>query len=318
MKIKFLQVFTVFGLLVQTHAGLGQLRITLAGSDLSKDVHGLLEKAAGAVNIALNDVAHQFDEATGGLDVLGENAAKVLDAVSKDAVNRFEDATHAVDALRRLIEDLINSTEELRLDADQVPVGKGSFSFNVFVQKLAGHVESIIVDLEKELALPPPENQTDAFKQRNATITLILDKVEDAIVRVYALWDVSEAEARRRFRPVKTHIRDVILVIGKLADEHPAVANAIVVAAVMGTVPSIGELIVLRPLLTVLGFGPAGPIKGSLAASMQMFFFGRMIIPGSWFSLLQSVSMKPKGAAIGIAGALKLAIAGIVGGAKIF
>ncbi|KAF4621312.1 hypothetical protein D9613_000771 [Agrocybe pediades] len=299
---------------IQTRIRLGQLRATSVGFDLSKEAHhGLLEKAVEGANIALNDVAHQFGEAMDGLDV-----SKVLDAVSKEAVTRFEDATHRVDALKRLIEDLINSAEELRLDADQVPVGKDSFSFNVFVQKLAGHVESIIVDLEKELALPSPENQTDAFKQRNATITLILDKVENAIVRVYALWDVSEAEARMRFRPVKTHIRDVILVIGKLADEHPAVANAIVVAAVMGTVPSIGKLIVLRPLLTVLGFGPAGPIKGSLAASMQRFFFGGMIIPGGWFSLLQSVSMKPTGVAIGIANALKLAIAGIVGGAKIF
>ncbi|KAF9565511.1 hypothetical protein CPC08DRAFT_815284 [Agrocybe pediades] len=216
---------------------------------------------------------------------------------------RREDAFYAGILLRQKIKDLINSTEELRLDADQVP-GEDSFDLNVFVQKLAEYVGPIIADLEKELALPPPENQTDVFKQRNATITLILDKVEGATVQVYAQWNVSEAEARKRFEPVKVCIRDVVLAIGKLADEHPTVLMALLMP-----VPFIRELSILLPLLSVLGFGPGGPIKGSLAASMQRIFFGSTVaIPGSWFSILQSARMKSANASLGFVDIFKSAI----------
>ncbi|KAK7681796.1 hypothetical protein QCA50_015143 [Cerrena zonata] len=44
-------------------------------------------------------------------------------------------------------------------------------------------------------------------------------------------------------------------------------------------------------VLRGLGFGSAGPVKGSIAAWAQNFFFGAAVPEGSWFSLLQRAGM---------------------------
>ncbi|KIP05248.1 hypothetical protein PHLGIDRAFT_19771 [Phlebiopsis gigantea 11061_1 CR5-6] len=48
---------------------------------------------------------------------------------------------------------------------------------------------------------------------------------------------------------------------------------------------------ILRPLLSLIGFGPFGPIKGSTAAWAQRRFWGAAVAKGSWFSVLQRAGM---------------------------
>ncbi len=43
--------------------------------------------------------------------------------------------------------------------------------------------------------------------------------------------------------------------------------------------------------LTLIGFGVAGPIGGSIAASVQSAWYGGAVASGSLFSVLQSVAM---------------------------
>ncbi|KAF8128181.1 hypothetical protein EV363DRAFT_1400662 [Boletus edulis] len=48
---------------------------------------------------------------------------------------------------------------------------------------------------------------------------------------------------------------------------------------------------ILAPFLPLLGFGPLGPIKGSIAAWCQSYFWGAAVPAGSWFSWLQAAGM---------------------------
>jgi len=54
----------------------------------------------------------------------------------------------------------------------------------------------------------------------------------------------------------------------------------------------IPERFILSSILRLLGFGPLGPVKDSVAASGQRFFFGAVVTEGSWFAMLQRAGMK--------------------------
>jgi len=130
---------------------------------------------------------------------------------------QFADAAEGIKTFKQNLRDLVSSTNALRIDINQAyGLKKRDVNFNLtlFMEQLSHHVDLVMTDLMDELMEPAPGNQTENILRRNATISMVLDKLEVAVVKVYALWDVPEVEARERFGHVQPHIRSIVLAIG--------------------------------------------------------------------------------------------------------
>jgi len=104
----------------------------------------------------------------------------------------------------------------------------------------------------------------------------------------------------------------MLVTTGDLIELHPLLLDTIIFS---GTVLLIPEAWLLRPFLSLAGFGPYGPVKGSAAAWVQRRFWGAAVAEKSWFSHLQSAGMKFRvppglGKKIGAGIGLGLGIAG--------
>ncbi|KAF7762230.1 hypothetical protein Agabi119p4_8823 [Agaricus bisporus var. burnettii] len=102
--------------------------------------------------------------------------------------------------------------------------------------------------------------------------------------------------AESQFNGFSLTITPVLLLAGKIIDKYPFLLNIIIFVVSMSLLPN---LPLLGPILRSFGFGPLGPIKGSMAAWAQRIFWGGAVAPGSWFAIMQRLGMTATGSAIG-------------------
>ncbi|KAF8161194.1 hypothetical protein B0H34DRAFT_796021 [Crassisporium funariophilum] len=219
---------------------------------------------------------------------MGEQALRYTDTMFKQASIEFTSAVDQINEFKDTMAQVVSSAKDLRIDGQNQLVARG-FDHEVFTQKLSIQLTQVLEDLQAEFSEPLPEDQTERYRQRAVIITRALDKVEDALVTVYNMWDVDEATTREKFSHVKPHLNHVLLVTGNLIDNHPVIVTTLMISGALMILP---EGFILRPLLQMFGFGPAGPVEGSVAAAAQRFFFGAEVPAGSWFGMLQRAGMK--------------------------
>ncbi|KAI0080567.1 hypothetical protein K474DRAFT_1657713 [Panus rudis PR-1116 ss-1] len=142
---------------------------------------------------------------------------------------------------------------------------------------------------ELQRLFPPPE-MAPSHEERKQSINSTLASVEDALVELGLKFNVDEKRMHTLARDFCLHIETLVVSIGDLSEQHP-VLRAILVSSVIAFIAPRISVWVLRPVLNLFGFGPAGPVKGSLAAWAQSTFLGAVIPKNSWFSLLQSAGM---------------------------
>ncbi|KDR75786.1 hypothetical protein GALMADRAFT_502065 [Galerina marginata CBS 339.88] len=219
---------------------------------------------------------------------LGNKAVQYADKQLQEKSREYSVAWDKIEEFKQSMKDLINSTEALQLHSPGALVER-DFNYTLFSEKLSTEIDVVIADLMLEFKEPPPENQTERYQRREAAVIKALEKMEDALVKVYSFWSVPELEARLKFAHVKPQIKHVVLVTGNLCDNHPVLVDIVLFSAALMIIP---ESIFLRPLLRVFGFGSLGPVKGSPAAWAQRSFFNAAVKEGSWFARLQSAGMK--------------------------
>ncbi|KAF8813511.1 hypothetical protein BYT27DRAFT_7158431 [Phlegmacium glaucopus] len=190
--------------------------------------------------------------------------ADVLDTSISDKIVEFQEAMRRVttntEAMLKSLEDIDLKEFQDRLDVE------------------LGHA---FEELEKEFSEPPPENQAERYERQKAMITHALEIFEDALVVVCGHWKIPEDTVRTRFDDIKPYIFHGLLIVAN----YP-----VPVLILLGTAV-IPKKYFFRPIFTFLGFGPLGPVKGSIAARAQSFFYGAAVPKGSWFAWLQSAGM---------------------------
>jgi len=140
--------------------------------------------------------------------------------------------------------------------------------------------------LKEEFSEPLPEDQTERYKQQATRIARALDMTEDALVKVCGL---PEADVRAEFDNIKPHISKTLLIMVNLVNNHPVLFETLFFSVVLSMIPL---SLILRPIVSLFGFGPLGPVKGSFAAFAQRLFFGAAVTEASWFAMLQRAGMK--------------------------
>lgn len=137
----------------------------------------------------------------------------------------------------------------------------------------------------------PAPNEAAHHDDRQRLIERILKEAEIELFEILCVKHklVDEEAFRRFWRGVSPIIERIVVTTGDLLEQHPRLTEFVVTAVVFMLVP---ESWFTKPLLRLIGFGPLGPVKGSLAAWAQRVFYGANVGTKTIFAYLQSAAMR--------------------------
>ncbi|KAH7888183.1 hypothetical protein F5I97DRAFT_962065 [Phlebopus sp. FC_14] len=189
--------------------------------------------------------------------------------------------TDKFDEVRVSMEKLVNGTAVLRATLEL---------HNVTADALSEELQDIFQVILDELqeAFPSPE-KAPSHDQRKVIVAHVLDRVEIALMDLGVRHGVDEQVIRGHFSVIRRPIEAITVTVGDLSEQHPDLVAMLMFSVAVMLIP---EYWLLRPFLSIFGFGPTGPVKGSAAAWMQRRFWGAAVKKGSWFSFLQWAGMK--------------------------
>ncbi|KXN93038.1 hypothetical protein AN958_10104 [Leucoagaricus sp. SymC.cos] len=154
----------------------------------------------------------------------------------------------------------------------------------LFSRELSGIYEEI----KDQVNDPLPQDRNEKAKTRAKLIDIVMGKIQAAYFRVLTQVGVPREQAEVHSESFFSKIKRMLLITANIADRFPLLKEVIVFAASMLLLP---QFQILRPIMVFFGFGPTGVVRGTAAAWAQRTFFGGLIPAGSWFAILQRVSM---------------------------
>ncbi|EPT02357.1 hypothetical protein FOMPIDRAFT_1118637, partial [Fomitopsis schrenkii] len=201
-----------------------------------------------------------------------EDAAKNVEPIVAAKMNHVITSMHAV----------ASDIGKLKLTIAQ--------AHGVSFDDIKNEIETVLADLLEELQeqFPPPD-QAPNHEERQASVSLVLRKVKEALIKLCVQYGMPEDQLRAHLDPIMEHVETIVVTLGDLKEQHPRLFRLLIITGVLLILPKYR-----CPLLRMFGIGPEGPIKGacsSVAAWAQSLFFGAYVPQGSWFSLLQSAGM---------------------------
>ncbi|KAJ7482377.1 hypothetical protein B0H11DRAFT_2418663 [Mycena galericulata] len=164
----------------------------------------------------------------------------------------------------------------------------------VSLDDIAGDLQRVFEKVLEELKdMFPAPDHAQGHDERQAAVAVALEKAGAALVTVCAKYGMDEERARAHWDGVvRPAIHTTVVLIGDLVEHHPDLLGSVLF---FGAVMLIPNYWLLRPVLSLFGFGPTGPVKGSTAAWAQRVFYGASVSKGSWFALLDKVIDKVPG-----------------------
>lgn len=228
--------------------------------------------------ISTSPVPPDFDFWRSAKD-LGDNATTFAEKILNDASAQYASASDKIEEFKESMSRLVTSAEGMGKVLMDVDVEE-------FQSRFADELSRTFEELKEEFSEPLPEDQSERYRQQAAMVSQALNKTEDALVTVCGFLNIPEAAVRMTFDDVKPHMNHSLLIVANLVNNHPVLCEKLLFSVVLMIIP---ESFILKPIL--FGFGSLGPVKGSLAAAAQRFFFRAAVKEGSWFSMLQRAAM---------------------------
>jgi len=182
------------------------------------------------------------------------------------------------------MEQVVYSTTKFRYEVQRGAQARG-LSLDNISELLSAEMAMLLEELKAEF---PSPDEADHHKERGQMVYSALLKMEGSVVRMSMQCGVSEPDARAYFRNIEPHLLRVIVTVADLVEQHPVLLETLLFSGAILILP---EIWFLRPILSIFGFGPSGPVKGSSAAWMQRRFWGAAVAKHSWFARLQSAGM---------------------------
>nr|GAT52825.1 predicted protein [Mycena chlorophos] len=240
-----------------------------AGADIGhflenagKDAQKILDQVGADIGVAAREVESKFLEIKGFFDEIGRGA----------------------EALERGI--LTNGT--CTVSWDGTPHRKEDFFAGGVVEALERGFAAAVNELQ--ILFPPPDRAPN-HEQRQAAVTEAMTRVGKVLGSVLGEVGVEKEGAEKIWRTaIQPALTAVIVLIGDLVEQHPILFEAVLVMLLADPIASLSNQL-LQAIIAVIGFGPLGPIKGTLAAWIQGAVFGPRVPKGSLFAELQRAGM---------------------------
>ncbi|KAJ7437831.1 hypothetical protein B0H11DRAFT_2294172 [Mycena galericulata] len=233
---------------------------------------------------------------------LGERARRYSEDFMKQAAERSQDVRQKVAEIEERIRTVVrsatsmheelNALNKLRVQRESKRVPELQAEA-VSLDDIAGDLQRAFEKVFEELKdMFPPPDHAPGHDEREAAVAVALEKAGAALVTVCAKYGMDEERARAHWDGVvRPAIHTTVVLIGDLVEQHPDLLEGVLF---FGAVMLIPNYWLLRPVLSLFGFGPTGPVKGSTAAWAQRVFYGASVSKGSWFALLDKVAMTIK------------------------
>lgn len=283
-----------------------------------------LSKVAAAVEIFAADVQREANVKLGEGKVSFSHFKEYLDATLEEEIAKgtamFQRLT--ADALvlqfKKHVDDIVAFIAQLPHETAKI------LNSDEFSRELAHALEAVVNDLEKMF---PPTDEAARHEQREADVRRVLEAVQEAIIGVLVKLGVKEADVRVPMELITSTVVHIVVLAGQycifqwprqftyahtgdLAKQHPVLVRILVTTAIDVVIPQYPFLCLF---LKVMGFGPAGPVKGnapqsclshvsntllngcslgSLAAWAQHVVFEAAVSKRGWLSKLQHAAIK--------------------------
>ncbi|KAF8128198.1 hypothetical protein EV363DRAFT_1341128 [Boletus edulis] len=178
---------------------------------------------------------------------------------------------------------IVNTTATFRDDI------KGALdAHNITLDAFTKELEGVFMAIVNELEQIPPPDKAPSHAERAEMVDKVLDNTTQGLVKLAVRYGIKEEVVTIYLDALKPQVQALIVVVGDINEQHPQLLPALAFSVAVMLIP---ESWILRPFLSVFGFGPAGPVKGSVAAWLQRRFWGAAVEAGSWFSWLQAAGM---------------------------
>ncbi|THH16611.1 hypothetical protein EW146_g4062 [Bondarzewia mesenterica] len=191
---------------------------------------------------------------------LGESLQKYASNLLNQAASDMAGVTPNIAAFKETMTHLVESTSKFRTDA--------SFNTNQVSEQLSTAFAYILEEAKAEF--PPPE-EAPGHEEREKMVASLMLRVEDSIVHITAEHGMTEERVRAHLDEIRPGVQRLIVITGDLIEEHPVLFETLLFSAAAALIP---ESWLLRPILSLFGFGPYGPVKGSAASWLQRRFWG--------------------------------------------
>ncbi|KAG1811270.1 uncharacterized protein BJ212DRAFT_1375976 [Suillus subaureus] len=271
----------------------------LKESYLATNIEFNLGKGWGAVKSLFDNPSKITDAIHEGFDSLSASAHTwrvFLDKITELSPNikEYTDGFyhHAVELypsekITEFRESIVNVTATaaaLRKVCDGAAEDSGVSLHSVIEE----HKDIFVVLFEELMEMFPPPGEAPGHDNRTIMINTVATKL-----------GVSEELLKSHSDSLKFVVQHVAVTIGDLAEQHPEIANALLLIAVAELSPlllpeiGMGTLLdgwLLRPLLHLFGFGTPRTNQ-RIAAWLQSWIFGPIIPKGNWFAALQRLAM---------------------------
>ncbi|KAJ7126390.1 hypothetical protein C8R43DRAFT_1028814 [Mycena crocata] len=264
---------------------------------------------------------------------LGEQARLYGEQLMKDAAARSADARAKVDTIKLRVDAIVHAAtamhDELQASgATEGPLGarrvgddenskdenavasEDTIKAQALADDLAHAFEAVFEELQ--VRFPAPD-KAPGHAERRLMVRVALEKARAALLAVFAKYGMEERAKVHWDGVLEPAIEQTVVVLGDLAEQHPDLLSGILFTVAVLLIP---ESWILRPVLSVFGFGPTGPVKGTTAAWAQSTFYGAAVSGDSWFALLQWAGMTLR--TPGVVGWLGGLFGSLAGGAALF
>ncbi|KAK7681792.1 hypothetical protein QCA50_015139 [Cerrena zonata] len=233
---------------------------------------------------------------------LGQKLQKYSESLIDDAKSQVQEAAERIEEVRQIVHDLVTSVNHLHADL------ASHLTDDVTTESLSQDLEDALLPIVEKLhEMFPAPDHAPHHDERERAVRELLDKIEEKIVAVGTKHGLDEAVLRRHIETINPLVLKLVVLIGDLSEQHPILRDMLIFTVVGLIIP---ESWILRPILRIFGFGPAGPAKGrkpasslctylimmatlagSAASWSQRYFYGAAVKKGTWFSNMQRAGM---------------------------
>ncbi|KAI5896134.1 uncharacterized protein SCHCODRAFT_02685200 [Schizophyllum commune H4-8] len=216
---------------------------------------------------------------------LFDHARQAVQVAFQDLSNmqqRFPEARASIEEFIALVRSVVEDAAHLRPPTDLIP--------NNLENAGAKIGKALMAILEQVKTVFPPPSNAPSHEERLALAENVVGRAVKAVEEVLVRRGVDEEKAHRTLEHMARQLVRLVVITG----ERPprTTPGPLCLCDLTAAAMIIPEGWILSRLLGMLGFGPAGPIKGSSAAWMQRRFWGATVAKGSWFAWLQRAGMK--------------------------
>ncbi|KAH8824231.1 hypothetical protein DL96DRAFT_1613448 [Flagelloscypha sp. PMI_526] len=205
---------------------------------------------------------------------LGDQALRIKHGLPYDPFFDFSFSRQSLHEVERHTQDIITTIGEIKEHA----LSRG-LDLEFIEESFRNSIEEVLVFFEQEI----PDSGEGLCPRFERKVGAVLARFGALLIRKLVERGVDEDWITDKWMTIEANLK----IVAMFACDHPLIFGAMIVGVIVG----VKRNCVALWLLSLLGFGPLGPIKGSFAAWFQSSFWGAAVAKSSWFAWFQAAGM---------------------------